>query len=71
MGVDLAIWSVGILVLTGASLRSGWKRLVSPMFITILVAIAVNVLGLSPLVPGFARSWCTRLASAPCRSASS
>ena len=62
MGVDLAIWSVGILVLTGSSLRSGWKRLVSPMFITILVAIAVNVLGLSPLVPGFARSMVHSLA---------
>jgi predicted permease len=61
-GVDLAIWSVGILVLTGSSLRSGWKRLVSPMFITILAAIAVNVLGLSPYVPGFARSMVHSLA---------
>ncbi|HZZ19562.1 MAG TPA: AEC family transporter [Opitutaceae bacterium] len=62
MGVDLAIWSVGILVLTGSSLSSGWKRLVSPMFITILAAIAINVLGLSPVVPGFARSMVHSLA---------
>jgi predicted permease len=62
MGVDLSIWSVGVLVLTGSSLRDGWKRLVSPMFITILAAIAVNVLGLSPLVPAFARSMVHSLA---------
>lgn len=62
MGVDLAIWSVGIVVLTGSSLRDGWKRLVSPMFITILAAIAVNVLGLSPIVPTFARSMVHSLA---------
>jgi malate permease and related proteins len=56
MGVDLAIWSVGVLVLTGASLRDGWTRLVSPMFVTLIAAIAINVLGLEHLIPGFVRS---------------
>jgi malate permease and related proteins len=53
MGVDLAIWSVGLLVLTGASPREGWRRLVSPMLVTLLVAVAVNLSGLAPVVPGF------------------
>ena len=55
MGVDMAIWSVGLLVLTGASARSGWRRLVTPMLITLVVAIAINVLGLAPYVPGLVR----------------
>lgn len=52
MGVDMTIWSLGLLVLTGASARSGWRRLVTPMLITLVVAILVNVLGLGPYVPG-------------------
>jgi predicted permease len=56
MGVELALWSVGMLVLTGASIRDGWKRLVSPMLVTLLVAIAINLLGLGGYVPGFLRS---------------
>jgi malate permease and related proteins len=56
MGVELALWSVGMLVLTGASIRDGWKRLVSPMLVTLLTAIAINLLGLGGFVPGFIRS---------------
>jgi predicted permease len=56
MGVDLALWSVGLLVLTGASPREGWRRLVTPMLLTLAAAIAINGCGLSPRVPDFARS---------------
>jgi|CZKI01.1.fsa_nt_gi predicted permease len=56
MGVELAIWSVGLLVLTGASLREGWRRLISPMLVTLVAALAINVSGLSPHVPDLARS---------------
>lgn len=56
VGVDTAIWSVGLLVLTGASPREGWRRLVSPLLITLLVAVLVNVFGASALVPGFVSS---------------
>src|SRR6202042_2075731 len=52
MGVDLALWSVGLIVLTGASLRDGWKRLVTPMLVTLIVAVAINVSGFSGYVPG-------------------
>jgi len=56
MGVDLALWSVGLLVLTGASPRDGWRKLVSPMLVTLLVAVAINMSGLAPRVPGFVGS---------------
>ncbi len=56
MGVDLALWSVGMMVLTGASPREGWRRIVSPMLITLVVAIAINAGGASDYVPDFVRS---------------
>jgi predicted permease len=56
MGVDLALWSLGLLVLTGASPREGWKKLVTPMLLTLLAAVAINVTGLAPHVPGFITS---------------
>jgi malate permease and related proteins len=56
MGVDLALWSVGLLVLTGASPREGWRKLITPMLVTLLVAVAINVSGLAPHVPGFVGS---------------
>jgi predicted permease len=55
MGVDMAIWSVGLLVLTGASSLGGWKRIVTPMLITLVVAIGINVGGLAGFVPGLVR----------------
>jgi predicted permease len=55
-GVDLAIWSVGLLMLTGGSLREGWRRLVSPMLVTLVASLAINVSGLSPHVPDLARN---------------
>lgn len=56
LGVDTALWSVGLLVLTGASPREGWRRLVSPMLVTLLASVAINVLGLAPFVPAFLQS---------------
>jgi hypothetical protein len=56
MEVDAAFWSVGLLVLTGASPREGWRRVVSPMLVTLLLAVAINVLGLSAYVPAFIKS---------------
>jgi predicted permease len=56
MGVELALWSVGIVVLTGASLRDGWRRIVTPMLLTLVAAVAINLSGLSGAVPGVVRS---------------
>ena len=42
-GVDLAIWTVGIIVLTG-SVGSGWiKRVLNPVSITIVAALLINM----------------------------
>jgi predicted permease len=51
VGVEAAIWTVGVLVLSGESLRDGWRRLVSPIVITLGLAVACNLSGLTPHLP--------------------
>ncbi len=51
VGVEAAIWTVGLLVLSGESLSAGWRRLVSPIMITLVVAVASNLTGLTPHLP--------------------
>jgi hypothetical protein len=51
VGVDLALWSVGILILSGAA-GGGWKRaLISPPLIAVLFASMVRYFGLHDEVP--------------------
>ncbi len=51
VGVEIAIWTVGVLVLSGESLREGWRRLISPIVITLILAVACNLSGLTPHLP--------------------
>ena len=51
VGVEAAIWTVGLLVLSGESLRDGWRRLVSPIVITLGLAVACNLAGVTPHLP--------------------
>lgn len=44
VGCEIAIWSVGLLILGGLSLREGWRRLFNPISIALLVGIALNSL---------------------------
>lgn len=52
VGVEVALWTVGVLVLSGQSLREGWRRLANPVLITLVVAVAANLSGLAPHIPG-------------------
>lgn len=52
VGVEIAIWTVGVLVLSGQSLREGWRKLVSPIVITLVIAVACNLAGVAPHLPG-------------------
>ena len=55
VGCEAAIWTVGILVLSGLSLREGWTKLVNPPVIALVLALAGNLLGIGPHVPVFIR----------------
>ncbi len=47
MGCELALWSVGLLVLSGLSPREGWRKVVNAPICTLLVALVINASGLA------------------------
>jgi predicted permease len=47
MGCELAVWSVGLLVLSGLSLREGWRQVLNPPICTLVVALGLNLSGLA------------------------
>lgn len=51
VGVELAIWTAGLLVLTGSLGRDWWRHVLNPPSIAIVVAVAFNLLGGRALVP--------------------
>lgn len=51
VGVEAAVWTVGVLVLNGLPLRESWRKLINPLVITLVVAILLNVAGLADNVP--------------------
>ena len=51
VGVEVAIWTVGVLVLSGQSLREGWRRLLGPVMISLLLAVACNLTGATAHLP--------------------
>jgi predicted permease len=51
VGVEIAIWTVGLLVLSGQSLREGWRKLINPIVITLFVAVVCNLAQLAPYFP--------------------
>lgn len=52
LGVEAAVWTGGILVISGLSLRDGWRRLLNVPLFALLLAVGVNLAGLGPHVPG-------------------
>ncbi|MEO0795091.1 MAG: AEC family transporter [Verrucomicrobiota bacterium] len=54
VGVEISMWSVGVLIVSGEINRRSIKRVLSPPVIAILAAIAINKAGFGPAVPTFA-----------------
>jgi predicted permease len=51
VGCEIAIWTVGVLVLSGFSLRDGWRRMFSGPVIALIVAGLGNVLDFDKVMP--------------------
>lgn len=52
VGCEVAVWTVGILVLSGLSFREGWRKLVNPPVIAMILGLAGNLSGAGPRIPG-------------------
>ncbi|OIR05150.1 membrane transport protein [mine drainage metagenome] len=46
-GIELALWTVGILTLSGLSLKEGWRRLANPVVCSLVAGVALNMLGVT------------------------
>ncbi|MEN9840600.1 MAG: hypothetical protein RL376_400 [Verrucomicrobiota bacterium] len=55
VGCEAAIWTVGILMLSGVSLRDGWRRVLNPPVYALVAAVTLNLTGLAEGMPGVAR----------------
>jgi malate permease and related proteins len=51
VGVEAAIWTVGILVVTGLSLRAGWRKLINAPSVALVLAVVVNLTGAFAFLP--------------------
>ena len=51
VGVEAAIWTGGILVVTGLSPRQGWKKLFNAPVMALVAGLVVNLTGAAPHVP--------------------
>jgi predicted permease len=46
VGVETAMWTLGMMVLAGGSWAGGWKKIVNPPLLALLLALALNFIGL-------------------------
>jgi predicted permease len=62
LGVEIALWTVAVGVLTGME-RAPWKLLINPPVVTIIAALLMNALGLDVYVPVIAHTVAGNLGS--------
>lgn len=63
-GVELAIWTLGLLLISGKLGRSWWRQMINPPSVTIVLALAINLLDLNGYVPSFLASAISTLGQA-------
>jgi predicted permease len=56
LGVELALWSSGLLLLAGANPRREWRKLLSPPLVSIFAAVVLNAVIGEQRVPGAVRA---------------
>ncbi len=56
LGVEAALWTGGILVVTGLTPWAGWRKLVNGPAISLVVALVFNLTGLAASVPAMVMS---------------
>lgn len=62
VGVEAALWTAGILVVTGLSPLAGWRKLINAPVIALGVALTVNLAGWGPLIPSLVMDFVHALA---------
>lgn len=53
LGVDIALWTIGLTMLGGLKLKDAWRHLLTAPLITIVIGLLLNLSGAAPHVPAF------------------
>lgn len=53
VGVEAAVWTLGVATLTAGSGEVAWKRIFNPPVLTMIVALGLNLSGTASYVPGY------------------
>jgi len=56
LGVEIGLWSLGLIVLSGGMKAGWWKHIINPPLISILLALVINMTGAHAYVPTFIRT---------------
>ncbi len=51
IGVEMAMWTLGVMLLSGGSLGRDWRKLINAPLIAIVLAVVLNALGRNTSVP--------------------
>jgi malate permease and related proteins len=52
VGVDIALWSIGLFIISGQGLKSTWRRIVfSPPLVSVAIALTIRQLGFQTYIP--------------------
>ena len=51
VGVEFAVWTIGVAMLAGRSMRDGLKQIANPMVVALLVGLVANLSGYADRVP--------------------
>jgi hypothetical protein len=54
VGVEICLWTAGVMLITGLSLRQGWRKILNPPVVAIVAAVALNFIGGRHWMPSFA-----------------
>ena len=55
-GVEAAIWTAGIVVVTGVSPLQGWRKMINGPIIALILALIANLTGAKALVPASSKA---------------
>ncbi|MDA7916162.1 AEC family transporter [Verrucomicrobia bacterium] len=61
VGVEIAFWTIGLMALTGTKLKDGWKRVINPPAIAIVITLILNTAGADAWMPDFVKGTATML----------
>lgn len=56
LGVEVAFWGIGVIILSGGTGGAAWRRILNPPVIAVLLGVGLTLVGVAHHVPAFVRT---------------